>query len=139
MEQLGKIDSLVWSRRRNASALRAGLSDYEAYFILPETEGGTEGAGKYSSYLGFPVVLRDGCHFNRGRLIAHLERNGVETRPLIAGNLVAHPGMANLDHRIHGDLRNAEKAHKDGFYIGVHHRIDANSVLDVFHSFLRRF
>lgn len=49
-------------------------------------------------------------------LKAHLEANGIETRPLICGNLLLHPAFKSPDA---SKLVNATAVHNEYFYIGL--------------------
>jgi len=65
----------------------------------------------------FPLVVRgDG----RDRLMAHLEAAGIETRPLVAGNLARQPAMRKVKHRIAGPLMGADFLHENALYVGLH-------------------
>jgi CDP-6-deoxy-D-xylo-4-hexulose-3-dehydrase len=65
----------------------------------------------------FPLVLRgDG----RDRLMAHLEAAGIETRPLVAGNLARQPAMKKVKHRVAGPLTGADFLHTNALYVGLH-------------------
>ena len=66
----------------------------------------------------FPLVLRDG-YFKRGALISHLEAAGIETRPILAGNLARQPAMRKVKHRIAGALTGADILHDRGLYVGL--------------------
>jgi len=56
----------------------------------------------------------------RKDLTAFLEQNGIETRPVISGNMTLQPAMKHLKYRVAGSLRNAQRIHDEGFCIGVH-------------------
>jgi CDP-6-deoxy-D-xylo-4-hexulose-3-dehydrase len=49
-----------------------------------------------------------------------LEANGVETRPLIAGNIVRHPATSRIRYRTGPSLENADRLLESGFMIGCH-------------------
>lgn len=51
-------------------------------------------------------------------LVAHLEAKGVETRPIMAGNIEEQPAMRHFPHRKVGELANARLIHRNAFYIG---------------------
>lgn len=65
----------------------------------------------------FPLVLR--ADRTVGRLIAHLEAAGIETRSILAGNLARQPAMRKVKHRIAGPLTGADILHDRGLYIGL--------------------
>ena len=48
-----------------------------------------------------------------------MEKNGIETRGIMSGNLSRQPGFKNrVEKRV--DLQNADKIMKSGFFIGCH-------------------
>lgn len=58
----------------------------------------------------------------RGPLIAHLEKCGIETRSMFAGNILQHPGYKNVSCRIGTKLNDANYIMKQSFWISVHPR-----------------
>jgi CDP-6-deoxy-D-xylo-4-hexulose-3-dehydrase len=49
-----------------------------------------------------------------------LESSGIETRPIIAGNLARQPAFRHIEHRIHGSLSGADEVMDCGLYWGTH-------------------
>lgn len=77
---------------------------------------------------------------DRGKLVAHLEKNGIETRSLFMGNATRHPAYKKGDYRIHGKLKGADYILEHSFWIGVHPRMtqgDREYVVKVFDDFFR--
>ncbi len=69
-------------------------------------------------WFGFPVICRDVA--TRKGLLGHLENKGIETRPIIAGNLARQPGTIRFPHRISGLLDGADRVMDCGLYWGTH-------------------
>ncbi len=116
--QLRKLPRFVEKRRENFAFLYELVRDLEAYFILPE-------AAAYSvpSWFGFPLTCRAGV--SRSVVVQALERNGVQTRMLFAGNLLRHPCFDAIRgdrtaYRVVGDLANTDRILRDTFWIGVY-------------------
>lgn len=67
---------------------------------------------------GFAVL----CHSSGARdgLRDALEAAGVETRPVICGNLVRQPAMQHIAHRVSGTLDGADAVMDRGLYWGTH-------------------
>jgi len=84
--QLEKLPAFVEARRRNWRTLRDGLAGLEERFVLPEPTAASD-----PSWFGFLLTVREGAGFDRDRIVAHLERKGIQTRMLFAGNLIKHP------------------------------------------------
>lgn len=75
---------------------------------------------------------------DRGPLVAHLEKNGIETRSMFAGNIIKHPAYKNVKYRIGSKLDHANYILKHSFWIGVHPRMtqaDREYVVNVFREY----
>jgi CDP-6-deoxy-D-xylo-4-hexulose-3-dehydrase len=105
--QLKKFEEIHAKRRyaKNRLARILGESSFVRIPVeLPDAE---------TSWFGTPVV----CDQGKASLVAHLEANGIQTRPYFAGNLLMHPGYKHLD-----DYRKYPKANKvlsNVFFIGA--------------------
>ena len=55
--------------------------------------------------------------------MAFLESRGLETRPIVAGNVAEQPGLRLFPHRSVGDLANSRLIHRNCFYFGNHQGI----------------
>lgn len=115
LEQLRKLQKFIEIRRRNVQHLRKKLSPFTDYLQLP-----VEKAGATNSYFGFPILVRENAPFGRAEFVQHLEEAGVETRPLMAGNLIDQPCVRNTHFRVSGSLTNTKRAKDRAFFIGIH-------------------
>lgn len=73
-----------------------------------------------SSHFAFPLVLQPEAPVERARLFTFLDEHGIETRPLVAGNLAAQPAVTSTPHRVAGPLDGAQLLHERAMYIGIH-------------------
>ena len=116
--QIEKFPSFVQRRRQNFKKLYDGLKDIKE-LILVKTQPHSE-----PSWFGFMMTVADGAKFSRNELSEHLEKAGVQTRNLFAGNMIKHPLFADLklgvDYKISGELKNTDKIMKDSFWVGVY-------------------
>jgi len=115
LRQLDKLDR--FNRRRVEIAARwirelSPLAE-DGRLVPMRTTPGTD-----STWFGFPVLCRDAEL--RVELQRHLESRGVETRPIIAGNLARQPAFQHIRHRIHGELSGADTIMDRGLYWGSH-------------------
>ena len=111
----------------------AGLSREGALSPMKPSEG-TD-----STWFGFPVLCSDRA--TRDALKAHLERNGIETRPIICGNMARQPAFRNVKHRISGSLDGADAVMDRGIYWGSHPSMtgaDVQYVVDTVKGFFSR-
>jgi CDP-4-dehydro-6-deoxyglucose reductase, E1 len=67
----------------------------------------------YPAMFGIPMFVADG---HRDALAAWLEDQGVETRPILAGNLVRQPAFRDWV----GEYPGADRVHDQGLYVGLH-------------------
>jgi CDP-6-deoxy-D-xylo-4-hexulose-3-dehydrase len=117
--QLPKLKGFVETRRANAQAWQRDLGRWAQHFDLQqETPGGT------SSWFGFLLVLKDEARFTIPELSAFLNKGGIETRPIICGNIAAQPAMQLYPHRVAGDLAVSNRVMKRGMSFGNHQAID---------------
>lgn len=116
--QLEKFPAFVERRCHNFDRLKNTLSDLEDRLILPEPCPNSR-----PSWFGFLITCKEGT--DRNRLVQFLEKNGVQTRMLFAGNLVKHPCFDEMrksgeGYRIAGKLENTDRIMRDTFWIGVY-------------------
>lgn len=116
--QMTRIDEFARRRRENYRRLRDGLADLSDKLILPEICPHSD-----PSPFGFMLVCREGV--NAFETVEKLERMGVQTRRLFAGNLTKHPCFDEMrrtgeGYRIVGTLENTDIVMERGFWIGVY-------------------
>jgi CDP-6-deoxy-D-xylo-4-hexulose-3-dehydrase len=115
LHQLPKLAGFNAQRRQLAAAMIAGLRPLAAELQLIEPTDGVE-----HTWFGFPVVLRERHRSRRKEFVRYLEDYGIETRPIIAGNLARQPALAHYPHRIAGTLDHAQAIMEGGVYWGIH-------------------
>jgi CDP-6-deoxy-D-xylo-4-hexulose-3-dehydrase len=115
LEQLARLHAFNESRRQVARRLDAGLA--------PVARAGHLALIRHDPRVtpapfGYTVLC--GSQAARDGLRDHLEAAGVETRPVICGNLARQPGLAHYDYRISGALAGADRIMDCGLYWGAH-------------------
>jgi len=115
IHQLPKLDGLVETRRVNTTWLNGALSPYRRWLMLP-----SEAQDTFHSFMGYPLTVKPGAPFTKGQLVQFLEGKGLETRPLLTGNIVNQPAMKQIQYRVSGTLDNAQYIQENSFYIGPH-------------------
>ncbi len=124
--QLPKLKSFVETRRRNAHAWAKDFEEFRDIFrVQNETPKGEH------SWFGFPLTLTQKAPFSVSEIRSYLESNGIETRPIICGNIAAQPAMKLYKHRVVGDLKHANNVMLRSFSFGNHHFVgeDARSYI----------
>ncbi|CCQ73095.1 DegT/DnrJ/EryC1/StrS aminotransferase family protein [Magnetospira sp. QH-2] len=121
--QLGKLEGFVTARRQVASWLRTALAPLEDRLRFQrETIGGIH------SWFGFPIILRDGAGPTVDDVRAYLQSRGVESRPMLCGNIARQPGMKLFPHRVSGPLDHADRVMARGFSIACHQDVSEAAV-----------
>lgn len=95
VSQLKKLPGYLQKRTENAAYLTEKLSDLTDWLILPQTDPKVK-----PSWFGFLISVKPNDKFNKQQLVEHLEKNGVGTRQLFAGNLLRQPMMVENDVRL---------------------------------------
>lgn len=118
--QLEKLPGFVAARKRNWQQLHDGLSGLEERLILPAATENSD-----PSWFGFLLTVREGAGLSRDAVVGHLERKGVQTRMLFAGNLLKHPCFDEMrasgkGYRVAGGLENTDRIMRDTFWVGVY-------------------
>lgn len=86
LAQLQKLDGFLERRRQNAETLLSLLADLKEYLILPQvTKNCTP------SWFGFLISVKENAPFTKQELVEYLEKNGIGTRQLFAGNILRQP------------------------------------------------
>lgn len=135
IQQLPKLEEIVRKRRATHRALREGLSHIPWLRFQKEQPGGR------SSCFGFTILLADDAPADRKMVRMQLEQAGIETRPIICGNMARQPVMSKYQHRSYGNLPNATRVMERGFSIGCHQDVTLDNVsyvIDTFNSLVRK-
>ena len=116
--QLEKLPEFVKKRRYHAAYLKERLQECSEKVILPE-----ENSAAISSPFGLILTCKEGV--SREKIVSKLEENGIQTRPLFAGNLLLHPCFDHMREsgtgfRVIGDLPQTQKILTQTFWVGVY-------------------
>ena len=134
LHQLPRLDPFVEQRRANAAYWTERLAPLAPQLVLPVEDPGTRHA-----WFAYPVAIARDARFTREQLVAHLEARGVETRPIMAGNIAEQSAMAMIPHRVVGALPNARAVHRRAFFFGNHQAIgepERSAIVDYVGEFL---
>jgi CDP-6-deoxy-D-xylo-4-hexulose-3-dehydrase len=124
--QIGKLDPMMNAREALALNVHQRLKKSAPWLrligaeLLPESERNLERRKRQHSWMTLPMVLSANAPANVEKVKAVLEDNGVETRPIIAGNLARHPAAARHTVRSAASLQQCDDLLKRGFMIGCH-------------------
>jgi CDP-6-deoxy-D-xylo-4-hexulose-3-dehydrase len=112
--QLRQMPDFIRRRAELRRTLLEGLADCEDVLrfqrALPD---------HFHSAFGFSMVIREDAPFTRDAFCDHLEASGVETRPLVGGNLARQPAFEHIPWRAYSTLHVADDIDCNGLMIGI--------------------
>ncbi len=116
--QIVKFPSFVERRIHNFDRLKAALSGTEDKLILPVAAENSR-----PSWFGFLITVKEGV--DAVKVVEYIEKQGVQTRRLFAGNLIKHPCFDEMratgeGYRVVGELKNTDRIMNDTFWVGVY-------------------
>ena len=109
IQQMYKIDGFIQSRRDNAEVWK-DICKSRGWWFQQEAEHGK------SSWFAFAIVSDDIEEIKK-----EFDAKGIEYRPIVAGNFTRSPSIKWYDYTIHGEMKNADRIHDKGIYIGNTH------------------
>lgn len=123
--QLGRLDAMLDAREDLAGTVAGWLSERVPWLELigADTLGDGRSAARRErthSWMTLPLRLREGAPASRDAVMRHLEKSGVETRPLLAGNLARHPAAKGIVSRSARSLHHCDELLYRAFMIGCH-------------------
>ena len=135
--QLKKLNEFASIRKRNFENLYKYFSEtglFELPKQLPEVE---------TSWLAFPLTIRDDAKFSRLEIVKYLESNGIQTRPVFTGNILRQPAFKNIKHKnIEQKFNVTENIMRNSFLVGCNHGLSDNQMekmKNCFTEFLNKY
>ena len=135
IHQVDKLEKLVKIRIKNADYWTKKLSDFSDFLILPKE------SKHRKSYLLYPITVIKNKFFTKNDLVGELEKNGIDTRPLMTGNMIRQPVSKYLKYKKTGKLKNADYFQENSFLIGNHHGIsneERKFIADTITNFIKQ-
>jgi len=123
LAQVDKLPTFTATRLRNFNELLKFYQQYEDYFILPKQAPEVK-----TSWLAFPLTIKEGAPFARIDVMKYLEKNNVQTRPTFSGNLLRHPGFKQLASRGVGDYPVSDNIMRHAFLTACHHGLSMEDI-----------
>jgi CDP-6-deoxy-D-xylo-4-hexulose-3-dehydrase len=119
LEQIKKIDSFQMLRDQNAKILDECVAKNKKFLSTMQISNNVK-----CSWFAFPIIVSAEAPFSRVELVKYLDQNGIETRPVVAGNLANQPAIQKYPEVYFESLHGADFIHKQGIYIGIHPTTD---------------
>ncbi len=138
LEQMKRLPAFREARAANVARFAEYLESRSGLMTLMSEQAGGECA-----WFALPIMLTETCPFSKDELLRHLEEEGVETRPVVAGNLALQP-VCELFPELRDEaiLPGAMAVHDRGFYIGIHPFVTPGTMdrlCEVFEKLVRRY
>ena len=133
--QLENRDIIMGTRKKNAKYLTEHLQAARKYLQLPESPDYVD-----HSFMMYPLVVKKEAPFTREDLTHYLEKQNIETRPMLP--LLNQPIYKELFGDIEKDYPVAEWIDHNGFYVGCHHglaKAQLDKIVDVVQDFVVKY
>ena len=135
--QLKKLNEFASIRKRNFGNLYKYFSEtglFELPKQLPEVE---------TSWLAFPLTIKEDAKFSRLEIVKYLESNGIQTRPVCTGNILRQPAFKNIKHKnIEQKFNVTENIMRNSFLVGCNHGLSdkqMEKMKNCFTEFLNKY
>ena len=135
--QLKKLNEFASIRKRNFENLYKYFSEtglFELPKQLPEVK---------TSWLAFPLTIKDDAKFSRLEIVKYLESNGIQTRPVFTGNILRQPAFKNIKHKnIEQKFDVTENIMRNSFLVGCNHGLSdkqMEKMKNCFTEFLNKY
>jgi CDP-6-deoxy-D-xylo-4-hexulose-3-dehydrase len=106
INQLDKLNNFIEARKNNLNIFMSIIRRYPNHFLEFNTDG--------NSSMTLPFICKN--KKTKDSLIIELEKNGIETRPFLVGNITKQPFLKFYEKTL--NLSNADFLHENAFYIG---------------------
>jgi CDP-6-deoxy-D-xylo-4-hexulose-3-dehydrase len=124
LEQLKRQPEFHRQRLKNVEYFKECLHRHSDLMRLMEVHPQGE-----CSWFALPIRLTQECPFTKRDLLTYLEEQGIETRPIVAGNLALQPVCQYFPDLQDANLPGANTVHERGFYLGLY-PFDMTQTLD---------
>jgi CDP-6-deoxy-D-xylo-4-hexulose-3-dehydrase len=118
--QLKKLKRFNKIRQRNYDKLSKIVSQYGLEYTKPSAKNAQP------SWLAFSFFTNN--ESERKELAIHFENNGIQTRPILAGNMILHPAYEGVDIKLMGKTPGANQVALRGIGIGLHQDIGKKEI-----------
>lgn len=119
LEQIRRLDEMNLHRRDNTRRIRQAFREHSLWkeqFQFPEPPADID-----PCWFGFPFIVNPSVDFDYRRFAKTLQVRGIDTRPIVSGNMALQPAvrLLNVDCSL-GPFGGAQLVHERGLFIGCH-------------------
>ena len=134
LEQLKRLDDFNKKRRKNFQYLYSNLKKYSDSLIMPVKHKKAN-----PSWFAFPITVKQDAGFSRKDITTYLEKKGIMTRLIFAGDITKQPAYKDIKFKTSGPLTNSEIVMKNSFFVGVYPGLDESRLKYMIEAFDRFF
>ena len=113
--QLKKSNKIKRLRQKNFDYLYKGLLPFRRFLVLPKWLSNAD-----VCWFSFPLSIAVG---DRGKLVTHLEKHGIETRSMFSGDITKHPAYKDSIFKVNSKLLGSQYILRNSFWITCHPRL----------------
>lgn len=121
---MDRAEYYIEQRRYLYSLFKSNLNRYR--FYLPDNETDSE---VRNVPFCLPIIVNGNSDGLRDKAIKLCDSLGIESRPVVSSNIGRHTCYKHLLN--YNEYQNAEKIHKDGFYVGLHAKVKPKDVVNL--------
>ena len=115
LSQFKDLNKFIKQRSKNRSKILKNFKEnYKLSKVLTFIEANRH---VKPHWFGIPVLLSK--KINRNKFLKKIEKEGVETRPIISGNFLKQPSIKKYKLRIKVKFKNSDLINNHGFFIGL--------------------
>lgn len=129
-EQLKKLPIFILNRRSNAQYFVEHFKD-NPYFYIQKEIG-------HSSWFGFSLIIKPGTKIKRKDIVDYLISQGIDTRPIVAGDFTKNEVLKYFNYELAGEMKNAAYLDENGFFVG-NHEIEIKDKIDYLKKHVEQF
>lgn len=120
--QLKKLKKILVKRSKTANFWKKYFKNNKIFKLQEETPNSKH------SWFGIPIMLNKKYFSKIGMIRKILDKNNIETRPIICGNITKQPAMKRLKFRIFNNLNYTNEVMNGSFAIGCHQNISIKNL-----------
>ena len=129
--QLKKLKKFTAIRQANFNNLYEFFSKIQ-FFRLPRQLSEVK-----TSWLAFPLTINENAPFSRLEIVKFLEMNGIQTRPIFAGNVLKQPAFSKINYKNLGkDYEIADYIMENSYLIGCNHGLTEKHIDKIKNTFI---
>jgi CDP-6-deoxy-D-xylo-4-hexulose-3-dehydrase len=126
ISQLTCLDEFVEKRQSIAFKVAEAISNQESIELIRSEFAVSERLKHMHSWMALPFIIES--PELRREVLIHLEKNGIQTRPILAGDFFQQHASKYGTIEKYSNTNNAKKIHETGFMLGNHHSLTNEQV-----------